>query len=281
MWQLPWQLMAALVCKKVKLRCCGIKEYIIFIMKLLRTLLSFIMFFCITAGYAQKIIIVNGYFFNELPGAIKNTETPQEMQLFVVSTSNGTKAFCVYSPSFNLSKNSLQYTVPVEKIPEGEELLRRYNEQKDTGGVCFTMRKAESLLNVGDEFPVFTETDIDGKTWTNKDIDGKVMVLNLWFTGCGPCRREMPELSTWKDEMPDVMFFSSTFESPDIAHQVLDKVNFNWIPLVNSQTFHKWIGSNGYPLTIVVDKSGHIATFEYGTSPEQRDRLKKKISEMR
>lgn len=251
-------------------------------MKLLRTVfLSFIMFFCIAAGHAQKIIIVNGYFFNELPGSIKNPETPLDVKLFTVSTPNGTKASCIYASSMNLSKNLLQYAVPVEKIPEGEELLRRYNEQKDTDGVSFTMRKAESLLKVGDEFPAFTETDINGKTWNNKDIDGKVMVLNLWFTGCGPCRREMPELSTWKDEMPDVMFFSSTFEKPDIARQVLDEVNFNWIPLVNSKAFHKWIGSNGYPLTIVVDKSGHIAAFEYGTSPEQRDRLKKKISEMR
>ena len=107
------------------------------------------------------------------------------------------------------------------------------------------------------------------------------MVLNLWFTGCGPCRKEMPELSTWKDEMPEVMFFSSTYESPEVAKQVLDKIHFNWIPLVNDTQFKEFIGNNGYPLTIVVDKSGKIAAFEYGTSPEQRASLKKKISELR
>ena len=117
--------------------------------------------------------------------------------------------------------------------------------------------------------------------WTHEDVKGKVMVLNLWFTGCGPCRKEMPELSTWKDEMPDVMFFSSTYETAEIAKRVLDKVHFNWIPLVNDTQFHKFIGNNGYPLTIVVDKSGKIAAFEYGTSPEQRASLKNKISELR
>lgn len=81
--------------------------------------------------------------------------------------------------------------------------------------------------------------------------------------------------------MPDVMFFSSTYEAPEIARQVLDRVNFNWIPLVNDTQFKDYIGGNGYPLTIVVDKAGNIAAFEYGTSPEQRVSLKRKISELR
>ena len=107
------------------------------------------------------------------------------------------------------------------------------------------------------------------------------MVLYLWFTGCGPCRAEMPELSEWKNEMPEVMFFSSTYESPEIARQVLDKGTFNRIALVNDTQFKKFIGSNGYPLTIVVDKNGTIAKVEYGTSPEQREELKKTILSLR
>lgn len=81
--------------------------------------------------------------------------------------------------------------------------------------------------------------------------------------------------------MPDVMFFSSTYEAPEVAKQVFDKVRFNWIPLVNDTQFKKFIGNNGYSLTIVMDKSGKIAAFEYGTSPEQRESLKNKISGLR
>lgn len=63
------------------------------------------------------------------------------------------------------------------------------------------------------------------------------MVLNLWFTGCAPCRAEMPILSTWKDEMPDVMFFSSTYEDAEKAKPVLEQQKFNWIPLINDKQF--------------------------------------------
>lgn len=244
-----------------------------------------VMFFCIalsaSAKDAKRLIIINGYFFNELPSDIKNSDTPQDLKIFFIETLNETKAVCMYSPSLKLSEASLRYAIPVENIEESEELLRRYNEQKENDGISFTMQATKPLIKVGDKFPDFSATDIVGKTWTNADAEGKVMVLNLWFTGCGPCRKEMPELSSWKDEMPDVMFFSSTYEAPEVAKQVLDKVRFNWIPLVNDTQFKKFIGNNGYPLTIVVDKSGKIAAFEYGTSPEQRESLKNKISGLR
>ena len=245
---------------------------------------SVLMLCCVTASVEAeaRVIIVNGYFFKELPSAVKKSEIPQDMRMFFVETPNATKATCMYSPSIHLTEESLQYAIPVEQVEEGVELLRRYNEQKEqSAGISFMLSESKPLISVGDRFPGFSATDISGKTWTEADVKGKVMVLNLWFTGCGPCRGEMPELSTWKEEMPDVMFFSSTYESPEVARQVLDKVKFNWIPLVNDTQFKKYIGTNGYPLTIVVDKAGRIAAFEYGTSPEQRTALKNKILELR
>ena len=89
------------------------------------------------------------------------------------------------------------------------------------------------------------------------------MVLNQWFTGCRPYRQEMPELSEWKDEMPDVMFFSFTYETPEVAKQVLDKVRFNWIPIVNDTQFCEWVGNMGYPHTIIIDKEEKIAMIEF------------------
>ncbi len=251
----------------------------------LRTfIISFLMSFCVIASAEknEKIIIYNGYFFNELPDAVENSKATKDMKLFIIATPEGTNAIGMYAPSVELSEESLRYAVPVENITEGAELLRRYNEQKENSkNISFTMSAKKPLIKIGDVFPNFSATDINGRTWTNADVAGKIIVLNLWFTGCGPCRAEMPELSAWKDEMPDVMFFSSTYEAPEIARQVLDKINFNWIPLVNDTQFRKFIGTHGYPLTIIVDKAGKIAAFEYGTSKEQRAALKNKILELR
>lgn len=254
-------------------------------MNFLRTIVFILLLLICIVALAEppkRIIILNGYFFEELPSAVKSSATPQDMKMFFIETPGETKALGMSCPSIELSEESLRYAVPVENVAEGQELLRRYNEQlENSEGISFRIEATKPLIKIGDRFPDFTSTDINGRTWTYADVEGKVMVLNLWFTGCGPCRAEMPELSAWKDEMPDVMFFSSTYEAPEIARQVLDKVDFNWIPLVNDTQFKNYIGNNGYPLTIVIDKSGVVAAFEYGTSPEQREALKNKISELR
>lgn len=257
----------------------------IFIMK--KTTLILAVVFAMTAFCAvaqetsapKRITIINGKFFHNLPEGIAKM-TPDGIKFFMISTPNGTKAVGMKMPE-PLSDEVLRDTIPMARVPEAAELLRRFEEaQASSEGIKVSSGKTEPLLKEGTKFPDFTATDIDGRIWSNADVKGKIMVLNIWFTGCGPCRAEMPELSTWKDEMPDVMFFSSTYESTEIARPVIESRRFNWIPLVNNTLFAKYIGNNGYPLTAVIDKEGVVVMVEYGTSASQREALKQKIKSL-
>ncbi len=42
----------------------------------------------------------------------------------------------------------------------------------------------------------FTLIDLSGKTWTLKDLRGRIVLVNFWATWCPPCRKEMPDLET-------------------------------------------------------------------------------------
>ena len=49
----------------------------------------------------------------------------------------------------------------------------------------------------------FSSKDLQGNTHTIEQYRGKWIVVNFWGTFCGPCIREMPELSKFHDEHKD------------------------------------------------------------------------------
>ena len=246
--------------------------------RLLSTILFISSVLAIKADNLQIVSIFNGYFFKNVSSIFKKYGHPKDLSIFGIETPEGKSITGFYSPSLEISDELISFSISPDSITEGEELLRRFNDYilRDK-----LIRENGEKIKVGDTIQDFSATDIEGKVWSNQDVKGKVMVLNQWFTGCRPCRQEMPELSEWKDEMPDVMFFSSTYETPEVARQVLDKVRFNWIPIVNDKQFCKWIGDKGYPMTIIIDKEGKIVMIEYGTSPEKREAIKHTIESLR
>lgn len=243
------------------------------------TLVAVLLAACVCAQTAtpkKRIIVINGCFFNEMPVSGRKIA-----KMYLLKTADGATATGITLVD-SLPALAMQYAIPKDSVPNADALLQAYNEQAaKSGGTAVRVSANDAAIKEGDKMPFFSATDIDGRKWSSDDVKGKVMVLNLWFTGCSPCRNEMPELSEWKNEMPDVMFFSSTFESEKKARPVIEAKKFNWIHFVNDTQFNDFVGGNGYPVTVVVAKDGTIAKVEYGSAPVQRIELKEKIKSLR
>ena len=66
-------------------------------------------------------------------------------------------------------------------------------------------------------------------------VKGRVMVINLWSSGSGPGRAEMPILSEWKEQLPGVMFFSATYHDAETAKRITDTHHFTWTHLIEAK----------------------------------------------
>lgn len=53
-------------------------------------------------------------------------------------------------------------------------------------------------IEVGKPAPDFRAVGLDGKIYSLADFKGQVLVINLWATWCGPCKKEMPLLDAYE-----------------------------------------------------------------------------------
>jgi thiol-disulfide isomerase/thioredoxin len=129
---------------------------------------------------------------------------------------------------------------------------------------------------------------LDNTTFRLADLHGKAMVINIWASWCGPCRREVPEYEKVRKAYVDrgVEFIALTAEDPRRASD-------NVIKFVRSVDFKFRVGwadrdlarvlmngKEGIPQTLVIDANGGVIKHWTGYAPgRSTDRLKDAIDQ--
>jgi peroxiredoxin len=109
----------------------------------------------------------------------------------------------------------------------------------------------------------FTLTDLQGKSWTLKDLRGKVVLLNFWATWCPPCRKEMPDLEAlylkFKDKDQGFVVLAISDEDAAKVSPFLAERNITYPVLLDpGRKVNEQFQIEGIPKSFVYDRSGKL-----------------------
>lgn len=115
-----------------------------------------------------------------------------------------------------------------------------------------------SLLN--QTAPYFKFKDLRGKQYSLSELKGKVVVLNFWFTNCGGCITEMPDLNILlkKYTGKNVVLLAITFDDSKKVKAFLKKHEFKFTIIPEARQTCNDYKIYGYPTSMVIDNHGII-----------------------
>ncbi len=134
----------------------------------------------------------------------------------------------------------------------------------------------EAVLKLkGQPFPAFKMTKLDDKNMTNKDLLGKVTVIDFWATWCGPCKAAAPKLEAMFGEYKSKGFqiIGANAGERNGAERVYTKDNavayvkehkYTYTFTYNNDALFKQLQCWGYPTFFVIDKKGVVAEVSVG-----------------
>jgi len=110
--------------------------------------------------------------------------------------------------------------------------------------------------------PKFTFVRDDGSETSLEEWRGKVVLLNLWATWCGPCRKEMPDLDRLKAELGgedfDLVALSIDRTGLDKPRKFLEEIGVKNLKLYNNSSgkLAASLKAFGMPTTLLLNREG-------------------------
>lgn len=160
---------------------------------------------------------------------------------------------------------------------EGMDSLKK-EELKKRAALIFKGRSAEKVYQLlGHEIPDFKLTTLNRDTIQKRELLGKRVLLNFWFTNCQPCIDEMPILNEIKHELKDkdIVFLAVTFENPKEVSSFLNRHKFDFTHLVDGRDFIDELGVIFYPKTIIIDEKGIVKRIDKKIKMDSKEDIEK------
>lgn len=163
-----------------------------------------------------------------------------------------------FAPSDNGSRPVSAPGKPAETAAANEEVVKTgpltgFNK----GPMAAFVVRAKPL-----PLPDFTFAKADGAEISLAELEGKVVLLNIWATWCVPCREEMPQLNELQAELGgpafEVVAINIDKGGPEKARTFLDETGATDLALYTDPTgtLFGTLKAVGMPTTLLIDRDG-------------------------
>ena len=154
-------------------------------------------------------------------------------------------------------------------IPENE-IQETIDETQDTNNETQDIK--EPVIA-----PDFELSSLDGSVIKLSEITDKNVLINFWYTGCGFCVIEMPDLQKLQETYPDdlLLLAINVGESKEVIEDFMDENNLNFTVLLDEDMLVAYdYGIRSFPTTIAINKKGEVVSGYIGMlTYEQMEQL--------
>ncbi|AYZ14137.1 TlpA family protein disulfide reductase [Chryseobacterium arthrosphaerae] len=148
-------------------------------------------------------------------------------------------------------------------------MLRQLSEEEIAMVKSKSKKRAEKQSEIKPSKD-FTVVDMNGKSYSIKELKGKTVVINFWYTRCKPCLMEMPELNELVDKYSEkgVVFLGITFDDKKVVKNFLSKKAFKYNIIPNARDIISLYEISNYPSHIIIDENSNIVFSATGLEKE-------------
>ena len=118
--------------------------------------------------------------------------------------------------------------------------------------------------------PAFELPSLDGKKFTQKDLDGKVTLMVFWASSCGTCKKELPKVRDLQKKMESkglqVLTVGFLDTEADIRNYVASNPRIFTFPVLygaEGRVAIRW-GVRATPTIFLIDTQGEIVLSHLG-----------------
>ncbi len=174
------------------------------------------------------------------------------------------------------------YAVTITGAPKGYEVKESYGFTSNVANIILTSSVitgediTATTLGLGDVMYDFTVTTPQGEKYTLSEVlkEKKVVLLNFWYTTCGPCANEVPYMEEVYKEYKDKGEIIAVNNYPSDNNTTIQSFKDQYqltFPMAQAPTaWSNTFGIEGYPTTFVIDRYGVICLVEVGGITSKR-----------